>query len=182
MTPVRQRVAGKVGDPVRGDCFRCCVASLLHRPYEEVPHFVQLEAETGRYHLYQLNDWLRAEGYPFEALMRRGAVHETEKGLMWLDGRREGWGLHNPGWWIGCVKSKRFEGQHHVVVMHEDRVAFDPSDLTGTPEYDERPYELTGWHYLFIAPEPWRIQPRAFHIELPTVFPEANVSPTSATV
>jgi len=41
MKAVDQTVlAGDLG-PVKGDCFRACVASVLELPIEEVPHFVQ---------------------------------------------------------------------------------------------------------------------------------------------
>lgn len=154
MIPVKQRISGKLGDEVRGDCFKVCIASILERPYEEVPHFVQQEKEGG-YHLDHLNRWLADEGYPFQALYRQ--VGSGDPMLLWLDGRHGDTWPENPGYWLATVRSKRFEGTHHTIVMHEDRAVFDPSEMAGTPGYDERPYEYEGWHYLFICPEPWKV-------------------------
>lgn len=164
MIPVRQRVVGTLGEPVRGDCFKCCVASLLERPYEEVPHVVQQEQDTGRYHMDLLNKWLEAEGYAFRALYRdmlHGAGYRDP--IRWGadgcwehypgEGRR---GYSIPGWWIATVRSKRFEGAHHCVVMQDGRMVHDPSDLYGTEEYDAKPYVFEGWVTLFHVPEPWR--------------------------
>lgn len=38
MTPVYQRI----DDPARGDCFKCCVRTLLGLDYDDVPNFVEL--------------------------------------------------------------------------------------------------------------------------------------------
>ena len=43
MIPVPQRIVARGAAPVPGDCFKCCVASLLELPYEAVPHFVAHE-------------------------------------------------------------------------------------------------------------------------------------------
>lgn len=47
-----------------GDCFRCCIASILELPAAAVPHFMggaNFQDETGQWHK-DLNDWLRPQG------------------------------------------------------------------------------------------------------------------------
>ncbi len=162
MIPVPQRIVGRLRDEQRGDCFKCCVASVLHRNYEEVPHFVQQEEAKRRYHIDLLNDWLAEEGYLIRCMYQHAAPAEPFVPCqLWIDGSSEGWRPHIPGWWIATVRSKRFPGAGHSVVMHDNRVAFDPSPLTGTPEYDEKPYEYGGWAHIFYAPEPWLCRPVA---------------------
>lgn len=53
-----------------GDCFRCCIASILELPAAEVPHVYEDEGwfdETGRVGMKRLRDWLASQGlYYFE--------------------------------------------------------------------------------------------------------------------
>ena len=83
MIPVAQRIHAAGGDGViPGDCVKCCVASILELPYEDVPHFVArevrnaegspLEWETG------LNHWLRERGYPLYFMTWRHTKNAAE--------------------------------------------------------------------------------------------------------
>lgn len=40
MIPVQQRIIASPYAKPPGDCFKCCIASILELAYEEVPHFV----------------------------------------------------------------------------------------------------------------------------------------------
>lgn len=49
-----------------GDCFRCCIASIMEVPPRLVPHFYEGEAftdETGRIGRQRLYAWLKPFGY-----------------------------------------------------------------------------------------------------------------------
>jgi hypothetical protein len=163
MKPVKQRLAGGDFSAATahniGDCFKCCIASVLEREYEEVSHFVQLEYQIGYYYLDLLNKWLKKQGYcfqanggsPHRAFMAKNDVAWNSKGE-----RLTSSGITHPGYWIAYVKSKRYIDKTHSVVMHEDKMAFDPSDLFGTPEYDAKPYEFTGYLVQFLVTEPHR--------------------------
>ena len=63
-TPMRQRVVAFGEDGKVGDCVRCCVAMLLGRPYEEVPHFVEEELQGKGNWFERLGRWMSREGYP----------------------------------------------------------------------------------------------------------------------
>lgn len=60
MTPVDQRVI----DPIRGDCMRACLASLLNLDYELVPNLAAIEADGGRW-FKVMTDFLFAHRYRF---------------------------------------------------------------------------------------------------------------------
>lgn len=36
-----KKVYQRIIDPKKGDCFKCCIASLLELDYDEVPNFVE---------------------------------------------------------------------------------------------------------------------------------------------
>lgn len=38
-----KKVYQRIIDPKKGDCFKCCIASLLELDYDEVPNFVEQE-------------------------------------------------------------------------------------------------------------------------------------------
>jgi len=43
--PVKQTIIHNPDNGMYGDCFRACVASLLEKPIEKVPHFCNREAD-----------------------------------------------------------------------------------------------------------------------------------------
>lgn len=43
---------------LKNDCFKCCVASILELPYEEVPHFFDYEAPDPNIGFRYLERWL----------------------------------------------------------------------------------------------------------------------------
>lgn len=55
MKPVYQEIT-ELG---KGDCFRCCLASLLETEREAVPNFRALETDTGVCMMDAARDWLR---------------------------------------------------------------------------------------------------------------------------
>lgn len=139
----------------RGDCFRACLASVLERELDEVPHFVELEEQVGYYFVDLTNNWLRKQGYPFQVLYRN--VRDGQQPIRYYVKRRRQWREsgygHGLGYWLMGVLSKNFKGSHHVVVAHEDAVVWDPSPNFGKPEYDRRPYVFDGWAYTFHVPD-----------------------------
>ena len=64
MTIVHDPDNGKIGD-----CFRCCIASLLDKKAEQVPHFCDYlwddtDPDGGRFYRY-LNEWLAPQGLAY---------------------------------------------------------------------------------------------------------------------
>lgn len=53
-----KKVYQKIIDPMKGDCFKCCICSLLELEYEDVPNFIESE----RWYLDVL-DFLHKYGY-----------------------------------------------------------------------------------------------------------------------
>jgi hypothetical protein len=151
-------MAGKDQSP-RGDCFKACIASVLERPLEEVPHFVDLESELGYYHVDLANAWLRKQGYPFE-LLYHNYNHGWDQPIQYYVRRKSQWrkhGFERPGYWLMSVKSKNFKGSDHVVVARGDAIVWDPSPNFGKPEYDRRPYVFDGWAYTFHVANPQNV-------------------------
>lgn len=170
MKPVLQRIVAAGGDGVLpGDCVKCCVASILELPYEDVPHFVArevcnadgkpLEWDQG------INHWLSERGYPLHYLIHRHCKTAAE-----VFEERERLGIQPgesmpavsmykaskfpdrlKGYWIASVISENFEDSTHAVVMHEREVVFDPSTKPR-----RTPYEFIGWG-AFVATDPARL-------------------------
>lgn len=158
MLPVQQRILGSgLGDDVRGDCVKCCVASILELPYEDVPHFVADEwlIDGSRiWWLAALNDWLQYRGFNLEATQDVYWKNEISRECK-LNDRYER--LSRPrfrdfrtGFWMASVISENFADSTHAIVMHGDSVAFDPSTKPR-----RTPYEFVA-ETLFVCKEPWR--------------------------
>jgi hypothetical protein len=116
VTPVEQRILYDPANPtVRGDCWKCCIASILDLGYDDVPHFVQ-EWENGGDHWWDAaGTWLKPRGF----------------GLAWLPLEGDTWPrlyrgplFEHAGHWIAKVTSAR--GNSHAVVMHGYNLAWDP--------------------------------------------------------
>lgn len=55
-----KKVYQRIIDPNKGDCFKCCIASLLELDYDEVPNFVEQEDWFG-----DAIDFCKEHGYDF---------------------------------------------------------------------------------------------------------------------
>jgi hypothetical protein len=126
MIPVEQRQLYVPGEST-GDCWKCCIASILELPYEDVPHFVEQE-ERGEVASYwnETLAFLRPRGFTFA---RFGLWGDERPFLLW-GSQMIRYAFHAPGHWIASVESPRKtpEGEHisHVVVMNGDKIVFDP--------------------------------------------------------
>jgi hypothetical protein len=159
LKPVTQLISAV--DRPRGDCVRACIATILERNIEDVPHVVELEAVLGYYWLDLMNGWLRTERYPFQLVQRQfQATRENPIQLYYLRAplyaashkqQWSKWGFEFPGYYMMSVRSKAFKGAHHAVVARDDRIVWDPSPHFGEPAYDRKPYYFEGWITFFIA-------------------------------
>lgn len=91
----------KIVSTENGDCFRACVASIM-----ELQNDDQLPNEHG-------GDWL---GPWFKYFKKIGLRLGFDRLAIWRD-----------SYWIASVPSKNYEDVTHSIVMHGDKVAFDPS-------------------------------------------------------
>lgn len=57
-----------------GDCHRCCVAAILDLDPAAVPHFAQIEHETGRSWIELLREWLAELGFAYFVTVYTGDV------------------------------------------------------------------------------------------------------------
>jgi hypothetical protein len=143
MKPVPQRIIGALQDDQRGDCYKCCVASILELPYEDVPHFAMGEPNPLYSMFSNVNLWLRENGIPLSVDGR----YYLAKHVQWTaddihsqyDYAPQPRNLH-PGYWIAVVKSRVYSQSQHAIVMKDGEVAFDPSPSRDDP----RPYEFCG--------------------------------------
>lgn len=99
-----------------GDCFRCCIASLLELPVSEVPHFTQEGIERKIHWTWLVNQWLDPRGFWYmEYEWKSFPVVYVPN--IWVYGIGSGW-------------SPRFEGDQHAVVVRmrkwEIEIAHDP--------------------------------------------------------
>ncbi len=60
MIPITQTILHDPETNAIGDCFRCCIASLLELNAEKVPHFVELFPESW---WIETNKWLWMKGF-----------------------------------------------------------------------------------------------------------------------
>ena len=115
MIPIEQQLFYNEETGERGDCLKCCLASLLELPYEEVPHFV---AMGDRWFIEEMN-WLASRNWQiFQAFFTVDENDPTK-----LSG-------YTVGYWLAGVTSlrTRSDGSHisHMVVMKDNEIAFDP--------------------------------------------------------
>lgn len=114
--PVEQRLFFNAETGDRGDCMKCCIASLLELDYEDVPHF----ASMGDRWWIEYTNFLASLGW------RIGSAWFTasEEDATALTG-------YTQGYWLASVKSPRFshpDGRPgtHMVVMRDGAIAWDP--------------------------------------------------------
>jgi hypothetical protein len=116
LRPVEQRILFDAETGERGDCLKCCVASLLELDYEDVPHFAAMGDRW----------WTEYASFL--------ATHGWRLGSAWFSvreddpARLDGW---QQGYWFATVKSPRIVKDDgtpglHYVVMREGEVAWDP--------------------------------------------------------
>jgi hypothetical protein len=152
--PVEQRQLF-VPDESTGDCWKCCIASVLELPYEDVPHFAEME-EAGTVQSYwnTTQEFLRPRGF---LLAHFGLWGDERPYLTWggqkpavaPDGRDIHYAFSVPGHWIAGVVSPRTDenGENigHVVVMNGSEITWDPH-----PHRDEGHLGFTD-AYLLVA-------------------------------
>jgi hypothetical protein len=127
VTPVEQREMADPENGVTGDCWKCCIASVLDLPYEDVPHFVADEIEGRSDSWWNASQaFLRERGYVLASF----ALHGSDTPLLRFGNEEPRWHFTAPGHWIAGVKSPRFmedgEAGGHVVVMSGSSVVYDP--------------------------------------------------------
>lgn len=115
MIPVEQREFFDAASESRGDCLKCCLASLLELHYDSVPHF----ASMGDMWWIEMTNWLAERGWRLHNAY--WTVEPDDRAT--LTGYTE-------GYWLATVKSlrQRPDGSHinHMVVMHGSEVVWDP--------------------------------------------------------
>jgi hypothetical protein len=114
--PVEQRLLFDAETGQRGDCLKCCFASLLELEYDDVPHF----AAMGDMWWIEQTNWLRDRGW-----LLANAYWTTAPGS---DGQRLTG--YTEGYWLAGVRSLRTrpDGSNlgHTVVMLDGDLVWDP--------------------------------------------------------
>lgn len=111
----------------RGDCWKCCIASILELDYDDVPHFVQLE-EDGEIPSFwnATQTFLRDRGLVLAYFGLWGA----EQPYLMFGNEKIKYHFTAPGHWIAGVVSPRVDADganiSHAVVMCGGDVAWDP--------------------------------------------------------
>src|SRR5438270_13938396 len=119
MKPIEQREPYDAEQGLTGDCWKCCLASILELPYEAVPHFVQLQ-EDGEIESYWNASlaFLRERGLT----LTRFGLWGKENPYLLHGSKRIRYFFSAPGHWIASVHSPRYDGEH-VVVMRGSSIA-----------------------------------------------------------
>jgi len=100
---VRQKIYKSHKGKEKGDCLRACVASILHKQLEDVPHFIQEEPKNWKTLLYK---YMASQGYRIFTSKR-----------------------HSRGFNIACgppIGCTRYEALH-AVVASGNRVVWSPN-------------------------------------------------------
>jgi hypothetical protein len=114
---VEQRLFYDAATGQRGDCLKCCVASLLELDYDAVPHFAQMDDWYGAYMTF-----LHERGWGTFPIPNLGNCDaDPSKPSSWP----------HLGYWIAAVWSPRIilpdgGAGTHAIVMYEEKVAWDP--------------------------------------------------------
>ena len=109
MKPVRQ----KIMDPVKGDCFAACLASLMGFELEWVPNFCA-EHEPEKW-FEEACQWMNERGHYLILF----PIPDWPTYREWLR-------ISGAGYWIACGTSPRFRGKLHSVLYKGDQPAHDP--------------------------------------------------------
>ncbi len=110
----------KVYQWVKDDCLKCCIASLLHLPYEAVPNFfaglpqgVPVPATVNEF----MQRWFNDRGhYLIEVPMSADSVEEMMQMLAML----------HPGLNM-MLSGKSPRGKDHAVIVRDGQLIHDPS-------------------------------------------------------
>lgn len=126
MIPVEQRQPYAPNQAV-GDCWKCCIASILELDYDDVPHFTQLEEEGTTDSWWNLTQgFLRLRG----CVLARFGLWGAETPMLIFGSKKIRYHFSVPGHWIASVVSPRMtpEGENlsHAVVMNGSTIAWDP--------------------------------------------------------
>ena len=132
MIPVDQRII----DKDVGDCWKCCIASVMDLPYDEVPHFVKAQVWYGLGHFVSCWNWLGPRGLCIETISADivfGRCKEEEIAEF---------ARNLPPYLIASGWSPRGDWYHAVVWDRlEQRIAHDPhpsrDGLRGGPTHFE---------------------------------------------
>lgn len=118
MIPVEQRLQFDEGTGERGDCLKCCMASLLELDYDDVPHF----ASMGEMWWIEWTNWLAGRGWMLYNAWFSVADDDPTR----LTG-------YTQGYWLASVTSRRTRKDgssiSHMILMHDGEVAWDPHPL-----------------------------------------------------
>lgn len=121
MTPCRALSRHDPDNGQFGDCHRCCVAAILDLHPSEVPHFTQIELETGRPWLEIIREWLTSYGFSYVQFAYLGI--ETLETVLEITAR------NCPGvpLILGGMAAASPSVGHSVVIM-DGKIVMDPSD------------------------------------------------------
>lgn len=121
MTPCRNQSRHDPDNGTVGDCHRCCVAAILDLEPSEVPHFLQIEHDTGRDWLEILRAWLSDYGFSYVQFCYVGT--ETLETVLAITAQ------NCPGvpLILGGASAKTPDTGHSVVIM-DGKIVMDPSD------------------------------------------------------
>ena len=118
MKPIFQQIV----DPGRGDCFKCCVASIFELEYDQVPNFIE---DPSKWMDLATNKWLAQFGHRMLSIV----VNEKHDiyGIDWI--------LSEGLFCVLSVPSQRFPGGSHAVVgefkgksnEYELKIVHDPN-------------------------------------------------------
>jgi hypothetical protein len=113
--PVEQRLFFNAETGQRGDCLKCCLASLLELDYDDVPHF----ASMGDLWWIEQTNWLASRGWRIGSAWYSADPDDPTKLTGWTK-----------GYWLAGVTSLRTrpDGSHitHQVVMRDGEIVWDP--------------------------------------------------------
>lgn len=135
MIPTKQTVLHNPAEGHFGNCFTAVLASLLHLPIDQVPHFYDARDTKDTQWLARVNEWLRPYGLGYveidaslTALMSEIKLQEVHHEI--------------------CGNTSRYAETLHSCVAIDGKVAFDPHpDDSGLT----KPRALG----MFVALRPW---------------------------
>ena len=139
MTPVDMPILHDPENGAIGDCFRCCIATLLDLPVNEVPHFAEKDwGKTKDYTWFaDLTAWLATRGFAFFELGPIGDDHGK-----WFDGLApSGFDVHH------VVSGMSPRGFRHSVVARNGVTIHDPHPSRGGLSNGGE----EGWMYGFLV-------------------------------
>jgi len=121
MTPVDMTILNHNPEKgIIGDCFRCCIASLLDLPAEDVPHFCDYDWEDKSPRWFvNLNRWLAPRGVSYIELPV--ADDGPDSVVKWLSSAAPfGFDVHHI---LGGTSPRGFD---HAVVARNGVISHDP--------------------------------------------------------